>query len=71
MGIFLAILTPVVVTLALRVDEIVPKGQRGAKLGTVMAVGAVLALVANPLFGALSDRTTSRFAAAYRGCWAA
>ncbi|MFG2669191.1 MFS transporter [Streptomyces sp. DT20] len=61
MGIFLAILTPVVVTLALRVDEIVPKGQRGAKLGTVMAVGAVLALVANPLFGALSDRTTSRF----------
>lgn len=61
LGIFLAVLTPVIVTLALRVDEIVPEGQRGAKLGTVMAVGAVLALIANPLFGALSDRTTSRF----------
>ncbi|MEU9951043.1 MFS transporter [Streptomyces sp. NPDC047939] len=61
LGIFLATLTPVIVTLALRVDEIVPKEQRGAKLGTVMAVGAVLALIANPLFGALSDRTTGRF----------
>ncbi|MGK5556530.1 MFS transporter [Actinomadura kijaniata] len=59
-GAYMAILTPVIVTLAVRVAQVAP-GTRAASLGQVLSVGAVLALVANPLFGALSDRTTSRF----------
>ncbi|WP_328873802.1 MFS transporter [Streptomyces sp. NBC_00287] len=60
-GAYLAVLTPVMVTLALRVSQIVPEGERGAALGQVLSVGALLAMLGNPVFGALSDRTTSRF----------
>lgn len=61
LGICIAVFTPIVVTLALRVAQIVPEAERGAALGKVLSVGALLALIGNPLFGALSDRTTSRF----------
>lgn len=60
-GTYLAVLTPVIVTLALRVNQIVPEANRGAALGQVLSVGALLAMLGNPVFGALSDRTTSRF----------
>ncbi|MFF1411045.1 MFS transporter [Streptomyces sp. NPDC058289] len=61
LGVCIAVFTPIVVTLALRVAQIVPEAERGAALGQVLSVGALLALVGNPLFGAPSDRTTSRF----------
>ncbi|MFF8608482.1 MFS transporter [Streptomyces sp. NPDC015346] len=61
LGLMVAVLTPVMVTLALRVAQIVPEADRGAALGKVLALGAVLAMIGNPVFGALSDRTTSRF----------
>ncbi|MFF4409548.1 MFS transporter [Streptomyces sp. NPDC001262] len=61
LGVCTAVFTPLVVTLALRVAQIVPEAERGTALGTVLSVGALLALIGNPLFGALSDRTTSRF----------
>ncbi|GGM10923.1 MFS transporter [Streptomyces fumigatiscleroticus] len=60
-GAYLAVLTPVTVTLALRVSQIVPEADRGTALGQVLSVGALLAMIGNPVFGALSDRTTSRF----------
>ncbi|NNN35230.1 MFS transporter [Streptomyces sp. S3(2020)] len=60
-GAYLAVLTPVMVTLALRVSQIVPEADRGAALGQVLSVGALLAMLGNPVFGALSDRTTGRF----------
>jgi len=60
LGAFMALLTPVVVTLALRVQEINPAGKAGS-LSLVLGVGAIFALVANPFFGKLSDRTRSRF----------
>lgn len=60
-GAYLAVLTPVMVTLALRVNQIVPEADRGAALGQVLSVGALLAMLGNPVFGALSDRTTGRF----------
>ena len=56
----LALFTPVVVSLSLRVSQIAPHDKTSA-LSTVLAVGALLALIGNPLFGALSDRTSSRF----------
>ncbi|XVV15116.1 MFS transporter [Actinoplanes sp. CA-131856] len=59
-GAYLTILTPVVVTLAIRVADIAPDN-KAAALGTVLSVGAVLAVIGNPFFGAMSDRTTSRF----------
>lgn len=60
-GVMLALLAPVTVTLALRVAQIVPKDDRGAALGQVLALGAILAMIGNPVFGSLSDRTRSRF----------
>ncbi|MFI5802260.1 MFS transporter [Streptomyces sp. NPDC051561] len=61
LGLYLTVLTPVIVTLALRIAQLVPESERGASLGLVLSVGAILAMLGNPLFGALSDRTTSRF----------
>ncbi|MBC9714739.1 MFS transporter [Streptomyces sp. TRM66268-LWL] len=60
-GVMVTLLTPVMVTLALRVAQIVPEADRGAALGQVLSLGAVLAIIANPVVGGLSDRTTSRF----------
>ncbi len=59
-GAYVALITPVATTLALKVAELDPTG-KAASLGLVSAVGAFFALVTNPLAGALSDRTTSRF----------
>ncbi|MGX1675565.1 MFS transporter [Streptomyces sp. NPDC055400] len=56
----ISLFTPVVVSLSLRVEQIAPD-DKSAALGVVLAVGAFLAMIANPVFGALSDRTTSRF----------
>ncbi|MER5391974.1 MFS transporter [Saccharopolyspora sp. NPDC002686] len=60
LGLYSALLTPVVVTMALRVAEVAPQ-HKESTLGLVLGIGAVLAMVANPLFGRLSDRTRSRF----------
>ncbi|GAA2656167.1 MFS transporter [Paractinoplanes durhamensis] len=58
-GAYLTILTPVVVTLSIRVAQIAPDNKTSA-LSTVLSVGALLALIGNPFFGAMSDRTTAR-----------
>lgn len=55
-----AILTPVAITLALKVRVLDPVGA-STSLSIVAALGAVFAIVANPVFGRLSDRTRSRF----------
>ncbi len=59
-GVFLALLTPVMVSMAFKIQHIDPDNTAGS-LGLVMGVGAAFALVANPLVGRLSDRTTSRW----------
>ena len=59
-GVWLALLTPVMVTLALRVQELAPD-QAAHRLSLVLAIGAVFALIGNPLFGRLSDGTASRW----------
>jgi MFS family permease len=57
---WLALLTPAMITLALRVRQLV--GADAARpVSVVLFVGAVAALVGNPVFGALSDRTRSHF----------
>lgn len=61
-GVYLALLTPVMVSMAFKVQHIsATPEQATANLGLVMGVGALFALIANPLAGRLSDRTTSRW----------
>ncbi|OAH10169.1 multidrug resistance protein MdtL [Streptomyces jeddahensis] len=61
LGIFLALLTPILVSLQLKVQSIVPEDDQVTALGIVTTTGSVAAMLANPFFGRLSDRTTSRF----------
>ncbi|MEF2074585.1 MFS transporter [Consotaella aegiceratis] len=59
-GLFTALMTPVAITMAIRISAIDTVG-KGASLGTILGIGALFALIANPLFGQISDITTSRF----------
>ncbi|WP_081709943.1 MFS transporter [Arthrobacter sp. 35W] len=59
-GLWMAVLAPAIVVLAIKVSEITTPETRAGALSLVAGVGAVIALLANPLFGRLSDRTTSR-----------
>ncbi|MEJ0039951.1 MAG: hypothetical protein WDO68_28595 [Gammaproteobacteria bacterium] len=58
-GTWLAVLTPIMVTPALRARQLAPESPEYG-LSLVPGVGALFALVSNPLVGWLSDRTTSR-----------
>lgn len=60
-GVMIALMTPVMVTMALKIKRIVPAGSEDGALGLVLGVGALFALFANPLVGRLSDRTTARW----------
>ncbi|MBC3194873.1 MFS transporter [Pseudonocardia sp. C8] len=61
MGLWLALMAPVMVTLPLKINELVGAAEAPGALGLVTGIGALLALFGNPFFGRLSDRTTSRF----------
>lgn len=56
----LLFLAPLLVSLALKVNDLVGIDAAPRNLSLVTGVGSLLAIVANPLFGRLSDRTTSR-----------
>lgn len=56
----LLFLAPLLVSLALKVNELVGIDAAPRNLALVTGVGSLLAIVANPLFGRLSDRTTSK-----------
>jgi MFS family permease len=60
-ALYVALMTPIVSTLAVKVDSIVGDADRIGALSLVTGLGALLAFLANPIAGALSDRTTSRF----------
>jgi MFS family permease len=57
----LVFIAPLLVTLALKVNSLVGTDRAASRLSLVAAAGSLVALVANPLFGRLSDRTTSRW----------
>jgi MFS family permease len=58
-GTCLLFLAPLLVSLALKVNSLVGLAQAPAALALVAGVGAALAVVTNPFFGKLSDRTSS------------
>lgn len=59
-GTWMGILTPIIVTLPLRVHEVAPQTE-GSTLSLVLGLGAIIAMISNPLFGRFSDQTTSRW----------
>jgi MFS family permease len=59
-GTWVALLTPVLITISLKIRQLAPDDAAGNH-SLVLSVGAFFALASNPIFGRLSDRTTSRF----------
>ncbi len=55
----LVFIAPLLVTLALKIDSLVGIEQAPKSLALVAGVGALVAMIGNPVFGRLSDRTTS------------
>ena len=58
-GTILLFLAPLLVSLSLKVNDLVGTDRAPNNLSLVVAVGAFLAMFANPFFGKLSDRTAS------------
>ncbi len=56
----LLFIAPLLVSLALKINSLVGIKQAPDSLALVAGIGAVVAMVGNPLFGRLSDRTSSR-----------
>jgi MFS family permease len=56
----LVFLAPLLVSLALKVNSLVGIEQAPNSLSVVTGIGALLAMVGNPFFGRISDRTSSR-----------
>ncbi len=59
-GLFAALLTPVFVSMSIKAQELNPTSPETI-VGSVLPFGALGALFANPLFGAISDRTRTRW----------
>lgn len=57
----LLFLAPALVSLALKVNDLVGIDAAPKNLSMVASIGAALSIVANPVFGHLSDRTSSRW----------
>jgi MFS family permease len=60
-GVYLALLGPISISMALKVMSIVGEDSAAQATGLVLGVGSIGAFIANPVFGRLSDRTTGRF----------
>lgn len=57
---WIGILAPAFVTLAIRVGQVATPEEKAAQLGIVLGIGAFGAMVAAPVWGAISDRTSAR-----------
>ncbi|MFK0225204.1 MFS transporter [Streptomyces sp. NPDC090303] len=60
LAVFMAFMTPIQILLPLQLEHLDPHDKNTA-LSLVTGLGALVAVLANPLAGAWSDRTTSRF----------
>jgi MFS family permease len=61
LGLYLGYFGPITVLLPNQVQAIAGSAHKVAVLGWVTGIGAAVAMISNPVAGALSDRTTSRF----------
>jgi MFS family permease len=60
LGTGLVLVAPLLVTLALKINSLVGIEQAPNSLAVVTGVGALLAMLGNPFFGKMSDRTASQ-----------
>ena len=60
LGTVLVLIAPLLVTLALKVNSLVGIEQAPSSLAIVTGTGGLVAMVGNPFFGRMSDRTSSR-----------
>jgi MFS family permease len=61
LALFIALLGPVTVSMAIKVLDLIGSGRAPEVTGLILGIGALAALVGNPIFGRLSDRTLSRW----------
>jgi MFS family permease len=61
LALFIALLGPVTVSMAIKVTTVVGEDRAPAAQGIILGIGAIAALLGNPIFGRLSDRTTGRW----------
>lgn len=62
LGICIAVITPVLASMTYKLQHInAAPGAATTQLGIILGIGAFFALIANPVVGRLSDRTTWRF----------
>jgi MFS family permease len=61
LGLMIALFMPIVAGMTLKVQSLVPGPDVAATLGAVISMGAFAALLFDPIFGRLSDRTVGRF----------
>jgi MFS family permease len=61
LALFIALLGPVTVSMAIKVTRVVGPDRAPAAQGLILGIGAIAALLGNPFFGRLSDRTTGRW----------
>lgn len=61
LGLMMALFTPTVAGMTLKVQTLVDPGAVAGTLGAVISMGAFAALLFDPIFGRLSDRTVGRF----------
>jgi MFS family permease len=61
LALFIALLGPVTVSMAIKVTAIVGPDRAPQAQGLILGIGAIAALLGNPFFGRLSDRTMGRW----------
>ncbi|WP_281452469.1 MFS transporter [Paenarthrobacter nitroguajacolicus] len=61
LGLMIALFMPIVAGMTLKVQSLVPAKDVAPTLGAVISMGALAALLFDPIFGRLSDRTVGRF----------
>lgn len=59
-GNWLGLLTPVTLTIAMRIAEIADPAQKMSQLGMILGVGALASIIATPVWGHISDHTRAR-----------
>src|SRR3954464_10103063 len=61
LALFVAVLGPITVSMAIKVTSVVGADRAPTTQGIILGIGAIAALLGNPIFGRLSDRTTGRW----------
>ena len=59
-GNWLGLITPVTLTIAMRIAQIADPAHKMSQLGVILGIGALASIIATPVWGHISDRTTAR-----------